>query len=305
MATPERMTGGPRRALLLRNPASRRGGEDLAAIMDRFAAADIAVSEAPAREDVAFSRKAAEADFIIVAGGDGTLHHAAPALLEAGRPFGLLPLGTANDLARTLSIPDDPMAAAEVIIAGRQRRIDLGDVNGVPFFNVASLGVSVELARELTRETKQRFGQFGYVVAGLRALGRARRFSAIIEAGGVSRKARTFQIAIGNGRYYGGGMSVHHRCDIADGRLYLYSLEMRSLWRLALMAFDFRAGALGAWEDVKSDINETFVVRTRRPMAINADGEIVSQTPARFSVRRLALSVFAPNGDAPSQSDQA
>jgi diacylglycerol kinase (ATP) len=283
-----------RRALLLRNRASGRGEEDFAALVARLEAGGVLAEEYDVSEPARIAEAARGADLIIVAGGDGTLHHAAPVLLEAGKPFGLLPMGTANDLARSLDIPDDPLGAADVIISGSTRTIDLGDVNGVPYFNVASIGLSVQLARELTQETKRRFGTLGYAVAGLRALMKARRFTAWIEADGRSRRARSFQIAVGNGRYYGGGMSVNQRCEIGDGRLYLYSLEMRSLWRLALMALDFRAGAHGEWEDVQCRVGERFAVRTRRPKAINADGEIVSQTPAVFTIRRQALEVFAP-----------
>ncbi|MBX9758360.1 MAG: lipid kinase [Beijerinckiaceae bacterium] len=283
-----------RRALLIRNPQSRSGGDDLAPVLDLLRAGGLAIDEARAGDPEAIATQAGRADLIIVGGGDGTMHHAAPGLLAARKPVGLLPLGTANDLARSLDLPADPLEAARVILDGRTRVIDVGDVNGVPFFNVASLGVSVELARELTRETKQRFGAFGYVLAGAKALTRARRFRAIIERGSASRRVRTFQIAVGNGRYYGGGMSVNEDCRIGDGHLYLYSLEMRSLWRLALMALDFRAGSHGAWEDVRSDVGERFVVRTWRVREINADGEIATRTPAVFSLRRKALEMFAP-----------
>jgi YegS/Rv2252/BmrU family lipid kinase len=283
-----------RRALLIRNPHSRRGADDIGPVLEALRAGGLDIAEAHAASPAAVAAEASRAALVIVAGGDGTLHRAAPALLAARKPLGVLPLGTANDLARSLDIPADPLEAARVILAGRTRLIDVGDVNGAPFFNVASLGVSVELARELTRETKQRFGTFGYVVAGARALARARRFRATIEKDGVARRVRTFQIAIGNGRYYGGGMSVSEDCRIGDGRLYLYSLEMRSLWRLALMALDFRAGSHGAWEDVRVDVGERFTVRTWRPREINADGEIVTSTPAVFSIRRHALEVFAP-----------
>ena len=285
-----------KRALLIRNPLSRRGGEDIEPVLEVLRQGGVDVVEAPSDRDEAV-REASAADLIIVAGGDGTIHHAAPILLAANKPFGILPLGTANDLARSLDIPTDPLAAARVILDGDRRAIDLGDVNGAPFFNVASLGVSVELARELTRETKRRFGAFGYVLAGARALTRARRFRAIIEGDGRSVRVRTFQIAVGNGRYYGGGMSVHENCRIGDGRLYLYSLEMRNLWKLALMALDFRAGVHGAWEDVRAADGERFVVHTTRPREINADGEIVTRTPATFSIRRHALVVFAPPCD--------
>lgn len=283
-----------RRALLMRNPMSRRGAEDIGQALESLRAGGVDVFEPEPGGASRLATAAAGADLIIVAGGDGTIHHAAPTLLAARKPFGILPLGTANDLARSLDIPADPLAAARIILDRRTRMIDLGDVNGAPYFNVASLGVSVELARELTRETKRRFGAFSYVVAGARALMRARRFRATIETDGRIARVRTFQIAIGNGRYYGGGMSVHENCRIGDGRLYLYSLEMRSLWKLLFMAFDFRAGAYGAWEDVRADAGERFVVNTRRPREINADGEIVTRTPATFSIRRNALEVFAP-----------
>ncbi|MFN3888797.1 MAG: lipid kinase [Beijerinckiaceae bacterium] len=282
----------PRRALLIRNPMSRRGGDDIAPVLEFLRAGGLTLEEDGDRASVAQATR--EADLVIVAGGDGTIHHAAPALIAARKPFGILPLGTANDLARSLDIPADPLEAARIILEGRTRSIDLGEVNGAPYFNVASMGVSVQLARELTRETKRRFGAFGYALAGARALLRARRFRAIIEANGRSARVRTFQIAVGNGRYYGGGMSVNENCRIGDGRLYLYSLEMRSLWKLALMALDFRAGAHGAWEDVRADAGESFVVHTTRPREINADGEIVTRTPATFTIRRNALEVFAP-----------
>lgn len=282
-----------RTAVVIRNPMSRRGGEDLRAAYDLLKAGGINVEEAPTDADERVAALA-RADLIIVAGGDGTLHHAAPALVAANKPFGVLPLGTANDLARSLDIPADPLQAAQIILDGQLRTIDLGEVNDTPFFNVASIGVSVELARELTRETKRRFGAFGYVVAGARALMRARRFRATIRSARGDVRVRTFQIAVGNGRYYGGGMSVHENCRIGDGKLYLYSLEMRTLWRLALMAFHFRAGAHGAWEDVRADSGERFIIHTRRPRPINADGEIVTRTPATFAIRRDALKVFAP-----------
>ena len=297
---PDRATAPPaatRRALLIRNPQSRRGGEDIAAVLEALRAGGLSVTEAQGETADAVAGQASRADMVLVAGGDGTVHHAGPALLAARKPMGLLPLGTANDLARSLAIPADPMEAARVILAGRTRAIDVGVVNGAPFFNVASLGVSVELARELTRETKQRFGAFGYVLAGARALTRARRFRATIEKDGVSRRVRTFQIAVGNGRYYGGGMSVSEDCRIGDGRLYLYSLEMRSLWKLAIMALDFRAGSHGRWEDVRAEAGERFAVRTWRQREINADGEIATHTPAVFSIRRKALEVFAPPSD--------
>lgn len=240
-------------------------------------------------------------DAVVIGGGDGTLNAAAPALLDTGLPLGILPLGTANDLARTLGLPLDPVAAAQVIAAGRTRRIDLGLVNGHPFFNIASIGLSVAVTSELTAARKRRWGRLAYVVAAVQALARARPFSAVIARdGSLPERVRTVQIAVGNGRYYGGGMAVWEGARIDDGCLDLYSLEVEGLWRLVLMALALRAGRQHRWRGVRASCGGALEVRTRRPRRVSADGEIVATTPARFALLPGAVQVFAPapTGDA-------
>jgi hypothetical protein len=169
-------------------------------------------------------------------GGDGTLNACASALVETGLPLGILPLGTGNDLARTLAIPTALEAAADVIVAGRQMHIDVGEVNGVPFLNVASIGMSVQLAEELTADVKRRFGALGYLVAAMRTLRKARSFRASIASPAGQVHVRTLQIAVGNGRHYGAGMTVAAHARIDDQLLDLYSIETSRIWRIALMA---------------------------------------------------------------------
>lgn len=287
-----------RRVLLIVNANSRSGREGLPAVMAAFAAHDFSVlapSEAAlGNYSEAIARLKDQVDLIVVGGGDGTLNCAASGLLAARLPFGIIPLGTANDLARTLNLPTTIDAAVAVIAAGRTRRIDVGDVNGHPFFNVASLGLSVDLALTLTPETKKRFGPLSYAIAAARVLARARPFRACILSPHNKARVRTYQIAIGNGVYYGGGMSVYERASIDDQKLHLYSLEMPAVWKLLFMASDFRAGRLGAWQEVRVEDAMRFEIRTRRPMPVNADGEIITMTPAVFSLHPAALEVFAP-----------
>jgi YegS/Rv2252/BmrU family lipid kinase len=287
-----------KRVLLLHNAKARQGAGALEPVCARLEAGGFAITVEPFENLPEIARDIARlhesADAIVVCGGDGSISSAAPAVMDSGLPLGIIPAGTANDLARTLSIPLDFAAAADLIVAGQTRRIDVGMVNGHAFFNVASIGLSSELAEKLDPELKKRFGRLGYAVAALRTLATARRFSArIVEKGGGTR-VMTYQIAVGNGRLYGGGNVVAENAAIDDGRLDLYSLEMSNLWKAVLMARAFRTGTHGAWKEVRTARCVEFDVETRRPMPVNTDGEIVTATPAHFRVLPAAITVFAP-----------
>jgi len=287
-----------RRALLIINAKSRSGATLCEQAVASLTAHGIEPvhRECERREDLSslIVEHAGDVDCVVVGGGDGTLNAAALGVIQAGIPLGILPLGTANDLARTLEIPTDLDSAARIVAEGHTRRIDLGLVNGQPFFNVASLGLSAELAQTLTSDIKRRFGRLGYALTALKVLSRARPFSAVIASENETVRVRTLQIAVGNGRYYGGGNAVEKDAAIDDQRLDLYSLELEQAWKLALMARSFRYGEHGAWSEVRAIHAKEFDIRTRRPRPINADGEIVTQTPAHFTIKPRAVTVFAP-----------
>ncbi|WP_112664383.1 lipid kinase [Microvirga flavescens] len=288
----------PKRALLIINARSRSGAarRDLAIARLKAHGIEPLQKECGSRHELAplIAHYADKVDCAVVGGGDGTLNAAAFGVIEAGLPLGVLPMGTANDLARTLKIPFDIDGAVKVIAAGRTRKIDLGVVNGEPFFNVASIGLSAELARELTGDIKRRFGRLAYALVALKVLMRARPFKATITSETESARVRTLQIAVGNGRYYGGGNAVEKDAAIDDGHLDLYSLEFRQVWKLALLVRSFRSGEHGAWREVRAVRAQEFDIRTRISRPVNADGEIVTSTPAHFSIRPGAVTVFAP-----------
>lgn len=287
-----------RRALLLRNPKSRRGGEPIEPVLRRLEQGGIATTletfeHLPeiARDIV---RLRETADLVIVCGGDGSVSSAALAAMESRLPLGIIPMGTANDLARTLDLPLEPAEAAAVIADGATRPVDVGTVNGHAFFNVASIGLSSDLAQGLDPELKKRFGRVGYALAAAKVLTKASTFAATIIEKGRATQVETYQIAIGNGRLYGGGNVVEQDAEIDDGSLDLYSLELKNVWKLALMLRSFRSGTHGAWQEVRTAKSTAFTIETRKPMPVNADGEIVTATPALFKVHPQAIAIFAP-----------
>lgn len=250
-------------------------------------------------EDVTreIKRHAHEADLVIAGGGDGTVNSALRGVLEAGLPLGILPFGTANDLARTLGLPSDPSAAAAVIVAGRTRQIDVGQVNDQLFANVASMGLSVELARRMTGNLKRHLGRLSYPLAAFKTVLYTRPFTAEVATADRSIQLRSLQIAVGNGVYYGGGMAVYEAAAIDDQCLDFYSIEPRRFWQWPLFLTAFRRGRNRNLVGMRAFCSPGPIeIRTDPPLPVNTDGEITTTTPARFNLLPRALSVFVPAG---------
>jgi diacylglycerol kinase (ATP) len=286
-----------RRALLVLNRHARNGASASDALIEALRRGGLQVRVA---DDDALSigerirRHAAGCDLIIVGGGDGTLNAATPALMAAGLPLGILPLGTANDLARTLGIPADPLLAVQLIIDGSTRPMDVGMVNDKPFLNVASIGFSAELADGLSAQLKKKWGRFGYALTAFRLLRRMRRFTLFIEHDGQREKVKTVQASVGNGRHYGGGMTVERSASADDGQLDFYSLEVRHWWELLALLPRLRSGTHGSTRKVRAFQTTGIRLSTRRPMPINTDGELTTRTPAVFRIEPGALQVYRP-----------
>jgi YegS/Rv2252/BmrU family lipid kinase len=287
------------RALLLVNRHARHGQERIAAAIEQLKTLGFELLEEstdhPRHLPEVIRRYQHQVDLVIIGGGDGTLNAAVDALVDTQLPLGILPLGTANDLARTLEIPNSLPEACEIIAKGQVRRIDLGWVNDKHFFNVASLGLSVQITEQMTKEAKRRWGVFAYAITALRVIWQTRPFRAEIQIdNGKSIKVKTVQIAVGNGRYYGGGMAVVHDATIDDRRLDLYSLELQHWWQIIALLPAMRSGQHTTWPGVRALHGQKIKVHTGRPHPINTDGEITTYTPAEFRVIPQALAVLVP-----------
>jgi diacylglycerol kinase (ATP) len=287
-----------KRALLIVNRKSRNGAADIDSAIAYLRLHGIDTLEQPLDRPQQIAdlvqRHRSAVDCVIIGGGDGSMNAAAPALVETGLPLGVLPMGTANDLARTLCIPADIEKACEVITGGILHRIDLGRVNGHYFFNVAHIGLGVQVAHQLSPDVKQRWGVLSYARGLAKAFSSFRPFHADIVCDGQRRRVRSIQIAVGNGRHYGGGMTVSSHASIDDHRFFLYSIEPLALWELLRFGPAFRAGRFEPHHPVDIDHGRHITVTTRKPMPISADGEVLTRTPARFDMAAGAVGVYVP-----------
>lgn len=285
-------------ALILVNKKAREGEADLDATREILAEGGIASVvhgfEDVAEIEAAVRRHQANADRIVVGGGDGTLNAALESVIASGLPLGVLPMGTANDLARTLRIPSVPEEAAGIIARGRVIRIDLGWVNGKHYLNVAHIGLAAKVSHVLSTEMKKRWSVLAYPLALFEAYRTNRPFKARVTCDGRTQTLRSIQIAVGNGRHYGGGMSVRHDAVIDDHRLNFYSLEPQSIWHLLAAAPAIARGTFGRGDPVRLMDGKEIKVAPNRVMQVDTDGELVARTPAVFRVEEAALPIFVP-----------
>lgn len=236
-----------------------------------------------------------QVDIIVVGGGDGTLNAVLDVLVSSGLPLGILPMGTANDLAKTLGIPDSIPKACQIIAQNHVRDIDLGWVNGKYFLTVACLGLSVGVTRKVTKQSKRKWGMLAYAITFLHLLWHFRPFKAEIRTKNKFISVKSIQIVVGNGRYYAGGMTVSQDAAIDDQKLDLYSLNVLHWWDIFTLLPAIRQGNFATKYNVQTlSAPEIEIYTPKKAYLIDADGELVSQTTAKFRVIPGAISVFCP-----------
>jgi YegS/Rv2252/BmrU family lipid kinase len=239
-------------------------------------------------------------DLVVVGGGDGTVSYAAGRVAGTGVVLGVLPLGTANDLARTLEIPNNLAEACAVIADGKVVDIDLGRANGQPFLNVASVGLSVGVTEALSPRLKRYIGPLAYAIATVRAYARHKAFSARLEFPEGDHEPleleHLLQVAVGNGQHYGGGNMVSPTAGIDDHTLDIYAIPLAPLREHVSIARLLKDGSFVDHDKVYHLTSRRVRLVTEPPLAVNLDGEIATVTPADFTIQRNAVHVVVPQG---------
>lgn len=237
-------------------------------------------------------------DLIILGGGDGTVSAAVDFLVKRDAVLGILPLGTANDFARTLEIPFDLEKACETIAQGKVVDVDLGLIGDNYYVNVASTGLGVEVTRTLSPLLKRSLGALAYPVATAVAFFRHKPFAATItfpyEDNPPATFERLLQVAVGNGRFYGGGMIVAPDSSLDDRALDVYAIELGTPGDLAGVIRYFKSGEFVKSNCVSHYQTTNVHIETTPQLPINVDGELVARTPETFSVAPNALKVLVP-----------
>ncbi|WP_298330776.1 diacylglycerol kinase family protein [Haloactinopolyspora sp.] len=239
----------------------------------------------------------------VIVGGDGSIHALVAALRDLDRlgerphELGIVPAGTGNDLARTLELPLDPVAAAEVILRGRERDLDIvvDDAGGV-VVNALHLGVGAEAARRAA-PLKPWLRRLAYPVGSLLAGTAARgwRLRVVVDGDVVTDgRRRVLMVALGNGMTIGGGAPVAPAAAPDDGQVDVV-VSFSTSWRARLgFVVTLARGRHPRRPDVI--VRRGHEVRVDgEPVPVNADGEVSNLEAGRsWTVLRHALRVPVP-----------
>jgi YegS/Rv2252/BmrU family lipid kinase len=289
------------------NPRAGRGrGAALARDLPRLVAArglrgDVLATEEPRHAVELARRAAADHDAVVAVGGDGTAHEVVNGVAETKAAFGLIPVGTGNDLALALGVPADPRAALDLIASGAVRRIDLArfddDRRPVRWFaNSLGLGFEAQVTIE-SRKVKLLKGFSVYLWAVARALGGLRCPDLRITADGRVLEGRQLLLCVGNGPRVGGGFWLTPDARNDDGWLDLCIVEAMGrgsvIRRLPRALNGSHTGESWATmlraREIRIDSSEGF--------PFHADGEVVDTVRKSLTVKIVpqALNVIAPS----------
>ena len=292
-----------KRALLIANPASRRGGRFVEAARQAIIAAgascDVMVTERAGHAKLLGAEHGRNYDVVFTLGGDGTAMEVAGALARTGIPIGVLPGGTGNLLARALGIPRNVVLAVPALLNGTARRIDLGVVLGHRFAVAAGVGIDASMVAETPVWMKRHLGILAYTIIAVKAaliavLGR-RFFLARIEVDGEIIERRAAAVLFANfGAILEDRIAFGPDISVDDGLLdcCIFSPTnlldaVRIMW--CVMRRDFRPHRTILYRK-----GTRFRLETEPVLPLQADGELLGVTPAEITVEPLAVHLLVP-----------
>ncbi len=273
---------------------------------------DIVMTVAPGDAGVAAERAVHDGyDHLFVAGGDGTLNEvlngvaAVPAALER-ITFGLIPLGTGNDFATALGLPEDVEKAIDILLEGRTIRADIGVLNDRHFVNVSAGGFIAEVSDAVNPQLKSVAGKFAYLIGGAQVLLDYEPVGLKLRV--VERERPAFEHELGmqmfavcNSRMVGGGRLIAPHAVIDDGVLDVCIVEaMPTLEFISLLT------RVSSGDHVEDERVAYFQAREidllfSRTIKVNTDGEVLETNHCRYHIIPGAARFLA--GDAPYASE--
>ncbi|NLL19161.1 MAG: diacylglycerol kinase family lipid kinase [Clostridia bacterium] len=231
---------------------------------------------------------------LLVLGGDGTVHGVLNGLEMEKAQIGILPTGTGNDFCRVLGISKQPKEALMQLLQGTTKKVDIGLVNGRRFLNTIGVGFDAEVVRTTNEEYRQLKGTLAYVASLIKVLAKYRNQHLTIETETATFSGKMLLAAVGNGQYVGGGMQLLPKAEIDDGVFHLCLLGDVSKAEVLFNMPKIFSGNHLSHPKVSTLTARKIVINCRRPLTVQADGEIIGETPVEVNILPQALEILVP-----------
>ncbi len=252
-----------------------------------------------------FGQAAVEEGFdrVVVAGGDGTVSQVVNGIApEFSRiELAVLPLGTGNDLARSLGITiEDIDAACSAVMEGKVRKIDvvrITDGTTRYFVNAATGGFGAEVSADVNSQDKHRWGPFAYWMTAIAKLVDLHEYEVRLDLDGQTHDLTLYALALANGRFIGGGFPIAPAAELDDGLLHVTTIPVMSAVELLGVGLSFALGNSHLPGNSVTLNAHRVHIHATPDMPFSVDGEPMSSIDATFQVLPSALSVVV--GDEP------
>jgi YegS/Rv2252/BmrU family lipid kinase len=288
-----------RHAVLVVNTRSRKGRRLFAEARRALEARGVTLAGAyPVRQperlpEIVRDAVAAGHDFIIVGGGDGTISSVVDFLAHKPVTLGLLPLGTANCFARTLSIPFELAEALDVLVDGKTAKVDLGRVGGDLFANALAIGMPSIVNQGIPSGLKKRFGRLGYLIYGVKSLLDYRPFACTITTEHGADRFDALEVRVVNGTYLG-GLLVAEEASVESEDMVVQVVTGTRRRQLVAVWLAAMTGRRPPPERLAVRRGRDIRIVTDPPRPVSVDGEVLTQTPIHCTVARQSLQVRVP-----------
>jgi len=278
------------------------GLEELRETLDRAGVTDPLWTEVPKSKYAPERVEKALADgaeTIFVWGGDGMMQRAVDAMAGTDARLAILPAGTANLFASNLGIPDDIGEAVQVGLSGRERRLDLGKMNGEHFAVMAGAGLDARMTRDVDGGPKDRYGRLAYIWAASKNL-RVEPFKARIEVNGdLWYDDEASCLLVGNVGALFGGLEAFESASPEDGQLELGVTHAESLGQWARTVARTAIGSAAQSPFVQATKAERIDVEFKPKVLYELDGGDRKEVKRlKVKVKPGALTVMVPKEDA-------
>jgi YegS/Rv2252/BmrU family lipid kinase len=245
-----------------------------------------------------------EVDRIIVVGGDGTLNEVLNGLPDpAAIPLLLLPMGTANVLARELGLPRQPQHTADLMQRGVIRRLDMGTLGSRRFLALTSAGFDAMVTRDLCARRRGALGFTGYIPPILRMMGHYRAPHLEVAVDGQP-PCQGAMVVVSNVRNYGGLFSVTDRARCDSGHLDVCVLHRGAIPNLCAYALSALRRGLSRRRDVTYLTGRSVRIESHDAVPVEVDGDYAQTTPAIIGVQPALVPMIVPapagNGHRPA-----